>query len=36
VSRNKEGNVVINLKMAEATGVEVPYSLIESATTVVE
>jgi len=36
VSRNKEGNVVINLKMAEATGVEVPYSLIESATTVME
>jgi len=36
VSRNTEGSVVINLKMAEATGVEVPYTLIESATTVME
>ena len=36
VTRNKEGNVVINLKLAEATGVEIPYTLIESATTVME
>lgn len=36
ISRNKEGKVVINLKMAEATGMEIPYSLIESATTVME
>ncbi|MCB1868395.1 MAG: hypothetical protein KDI43_07655 [Gammaproteobacteria bacterium] len=34
ITRNKEGEVVINLKMAEAIGVDVPFDLIETATTV--
>ena len=36
ITRNKDGQVVINLKMAEASGIDVPYELIESATTVME
>ena len=36
IARNKEGKVVINLKVAEDSGVDIPYSLIESATTVME
>lgn len=36
VTRNKEGQVVINLKIAEASGIEVPYELIETATTVMQ
>ena len=36
VSRNKGGQVVIDLKMAEAAGIEIPYSLIETATTVMQ
>lgn len=36
ITRNKDGQVVINLKMAEASGIEVPYELIESATTVMK
>ncbi|MCB1760934.1 MAG: hypothetical protein KDI68_14280 [Gammaproteobacteria bacterium] len=36
LSRNTEGNVVINLKMAEAGSFDVPFELIESATTVMK
>lgn len=36
IVRNKEGQVVINLKMAEASGIEVPFSLIESASKVIQ
>lgn len=36
VARNKEGKIVINLKMAEAADIDVPYALIETATTVMQ
>lgn len=36
IERNKEGQVVINLKMADAGSIEIPYSLIESATMVMQ
>lgn len=36
IVRNKEGQVVVNMKVAEASGVEVPFSLIESASNVIQ
>ncbi|MCB1829087.1 MAG: hypothetical protein H6964_05910 [Chromatiaceae bacterium] len=36
ITRNKDGKIVINLKMAEASGIDIPYSLIETATLVMQ
>lgn len=36
ITRNKEGEIMINLKVAAAAGIEVPYELVESATTVIK
>lgn len=36
IAQNREGSVVINMRIAQAIGVELPYSLLESATKVIE
>ena len=36
VVRNKEGQVMVNVKIAQAAGIEIPYSLIETASSVIE
>jgi ABC-type uncharacterized transport system substrate-binding protein len=36
VARNKEGKIMINMKIAEKLGVELPYEIIQSAAVVIE
>ncbi len=36
IVRNKEGQVVINMKIVQAVGVDMPYELLESASEVIE
>jgi ABC-type uncharacterized transport system substrate-binding protein len=36
IVRNKEGQVMVNVKIAQAAGIEIPYSLIETASSVIE
>ena len=36
VVRNQEGQVMVNVKIAQTAGIEIPYSLIETASSVIE
>lgn len=36
VTQNKDGDIVVNLKLANAAGVEIPYSIVELASKVIQ
>jgi ABC-type uncharacterized transport system substrate-binding protein len=36
IAKNKKGNLILNAKIAEKAGVQLPYDLIQSASKVIE